>query len=277
MELIDPIFPFFEDHRVFHPDMRRMTDIHLYTGSFCNRSCDFCIVYGDPRGWYRPLFRTPLELVLKLIESTGNIKFYGGEPTLDHENILWAIQYLRSRGFSGWFTVFSNGIQSRRIVEFLDFDPRVEVTLNYSILHGKGAEAIPSSDLSRLQRYENKKPGRIFSSHPDLVPIGQGFEKRFSAREDFGGACARCRPVITSKGKVHACPFAVEFDRPHYDLGDTNSPEDRIQENYRAFLDWVDQVLEPEAERRKIHPCRVCHKHLQGLPTYVNKACRVQD
>lgn len=263
-----PIFPYFENHVEYDPSMERMTDIHLYTGSFCNRTCDFCIVYGEPKGWYQPIDIDHLELAFRLLAPDGNVKFYGGEPTLDHENILYAIRECRRLGFRGWFTLFTNGIQAGRVIELLESDDRVEAVLNYSILHGEGAEPIPEPALEKLKKYAEGHPNRIYCSHQDLVPIGRGFDRRKPARGDFEGGCARCRPVVTTRGCLHACPFAVEFESPHYDLGDISTPEATAQANYRKFLRWVDDVLEPAAGEKGLHPCQVCHKHRGELPTY---------
>ncbi len=266
---MEPIFPFFQDRSEYRRGMPRMTDLHLYTGSVCNRSCDFCIVYGEPKGWYAPLNRDQLETAMQLIAPQGNVKFYGGEPTLDAENILWAISHLRQLGFEGCFTIFSNGIQARRIIRILEADDRCEVSLNYSILHGEGAEPIPAGALELLREFDRQHPGRIFSSHPDIVPIGRGFDSGNPAgRGDFSGSCPRCRPVVTTRGKLHACPFAVEFESSHYDLGRVGDAPEALQANYRSFLNWVDEVLEPAAQQRGVHPCEVCHKHRDGLPDY---------
>src|SRR5689334_931710 len=100
--------------------MEKFSDLHLYTGSKCNRQCDFCIVSGRPDGWYRPMTTESLDAALALVPVDGTIKFYGGEPTLDLENLLWAIRYLREHGFIGWFTVFSNGVLADRVIEILE-------------------------------------------------------------------------------------------------------------------------------------------------------------
>ncbi len=39
-------------------------------------------------------------------------------------------------------------------------------------------------------------------------------------------------------------------------------------DNFQHFLDWIDETLEPEAERLQIHPCLVCTHKLETLPTF---------
>ena len=101
----------------------RFRELHLYHGSKCNRACDFCTVSGHPDGWYEP-FRTPvLDRALALVDPDGNLKVYGGEPTLELADLLDAIRYLRAGGFTGWITVFSNGVLADRVIALLEADP----------------------------------------------------------------------------------------------------------------------------------------------------------
>src|SRR6185295_12414522 len=88
--------------------------------------------------------------------------------------------------------------------------------------------------------------------------------------------CPRCRPVVTTDGRHHACPFAVESHLPHFDLGTVADPADLVLSRYQQFLDWIDQVLEPEAERRQLHPCRVCTESLAPLPIYREPRVRLK-
>ena len=101
---------------------RELRELHLYEGNFCNR--DLLVVH-DPRlarrlvpallaGRARPGARARSR-------TDGNLKFYGGEPTLPRRGIVEAMRYCRERGFRGLFTVFSNGVQGRAA----DRDPRV--------------------------------------------------------------------------------------------------------------------------------------------------------
>src|SRR5512145_3288161 len=85
----------------------RVKELLLYPGNFCNRDCAFCTVAGSPRGWYHPFGPAHLDQALALVHlgPEAAIKFYGGEPTLDVENMTWAIGYLRARAFEGSFTV----------------------------------------------------------------------------------------------------------------------------------------------------------------------------
>lgn len=295
----DWIFPLFTDHDRYERAMTRFSDFHLYTGSQCNRKCDFCIVSGRPDGWYAALTETVLDAALQVVESDSTVKFYGGEPTIDAENLIWAMSYLREKGFNGWFTIFSNGVLAERVIEILAADEKSDVVLNYSILHGEDAEPIPPKSLEILQRFAAANPERIYSSHAGVFPFGRGVEfvqkvgeqhviermhTSFDKKIEIGEmdqetaqkteekgfrACPRCRPVLRSDGQFHACPFAVESNSDHYNLGKLGeTKEAEVLENFQSFLDWVDDVLEPEAERLKIHPCLVCTHKLENLPTF---------
>ncbi|MGH9947474.1 MAG: radical SAM protein [Pyrinomonadaceae bacterium] len=293
------LFPLFTDHDNYDRGMDKFTDFHLYTGSQCNRQCDFCIVSGRPDGWYAPLTEEILDAALELVPADGTIKFYGGEPTIDHKNLIWAIKYLRAKDFHGWFTVFSNGILAERVIDILEADKKTDVVLNYSILHGLDADPIPPLSLRILKEYEADNPNRLYASHAGVFPFGRGvefvekvgehhvierMETSFDKKKEIGEideeaaeaarkngfrSCPKCRPVLRSDGRFHACPFAVESDSRHYDLGRLGkTSETEVVENFQKFLDWVDETLEPEAARRDIHPCLVCTHHLEKLPAF---------
>src|SRR5262249_23120016 len=70
----------------------------------------------------------------------------------------------------------------------------------------------------------------------------------------------------TSKGRFHACPFAVEIDAPHYNLGSAGTDPEVVFRNYRAFREWIDAVLDPAARARGVSSCEMCHRHLAELP-----------
>jgi len=292
------LFPLFADHDQYDRSLEKFSDLHLYTGSKCNRQCDFCIVSGRPDGWYEPMTSEVLDATLELVPMDATIKFYGGEPTLDIENLLWAMRYLRERGFRGWFTIFTNGVLADRVITILERDEQTDVALNYSILHGEDAEPIPPTALAKLQAYAAAHSNRIYSSHAGVFPYGRGadfvkevgqlhivermhtsFDKKIEAGQlDEATAagieargfrlCPRCRPVVGTDGRHHACPFAVESAMPHFDLGPVGDAGETVLERYQQFLDWIDNVLEPEAERLQIHPCLVCTHGLKSLPTY---------
>lgn len=292
------LFPVFVDRVAYDRSMARLSDLHLYTGARCNRQCAFCIVEGRPDGWYQPLTPAVLDAARALVPSDGTIKFYGGEPSLDLPNLIWAMRYLRDGGFAGWFTLFTNGVQADRIIAALEADDRTDVVLNYSILHGVDAEPLPAAALARLQTWAAAHPGRIYSSHATVFPFGPGAtfadevgDEHLAARTrhslerkvaeghvapvqaDAAAArnyrvCPRCRPVVASDGRHLACPFAVESPSPHFVLGTVSDPTSTVLERYQQFLDWIDEVLEPEAERQQRHPCRVCTEGLAPLPVY---------
>lgn len=226
----------------------------------------------------------------------GTIKFYGGEPTVASDNLLWAMRRLRELGFRGWFTIFSNGVLADRVIKLLEADDRTDVVLNYSILHGEDAEPIPSDSLAKLKDFAALHPNRIYSSHAGVFPFGRGVEfatqvgqahinermqtsmaKKIEAGQLNRAAvdkaaergfriCPRCRPVVGTDGRHHACPFAVESQMPHFDLGPVSDPSEQVLARYQRFLDWINNVLEPEAEALQRHPCVVCANSLSRLP-----------
>lgn len=292
-------FPLFTDHDKYQREMPKFSDLHLYTGSKCNRKCDFCIVSGRPDGWYEPLTEDTLDAALSLVPmNEGTLKFYGGEPTIEIDNVLWAMRYLRARGFAGWFTIFTNGVLADRVIALLEADEKTDVVLNFSILHGTDAEPLPPASLHKLREYAAQHQQRIYSSHAGVFPYGRGadfvaavgadhiadrmhtsFDKKIEIGElDQSSAerieergfrlCPRCRPVVGTDGRHHACPFAVESRMPHFDLGAIGENSETVENRYQLFLNWVDGVLEPEAERLQMHPCLVCTHNLDTLPTY---------
>jgi hypothetical protein len=255
----DTQIPSFQSRERYHPGWTELRELHLYNGSRCNRACAFCVVSGSPAGWYEPFRPEVLSLALALVAADGNIKVYGGEPTLDLANMLESVTYLRAGGFRGWITYFTNGVQAERVIALLEADEQSEAVLNYSILHGRGAEPLPPAARRRLETYARRRPGVLFTSHPDLVPVGPG--ATFSPAEerpDFRGACPRCPPVLTSRGLLHACPFAVELDREQYRLGTGAAAADGGFVRWIRFRDWIGDQVEPRARARGCHPCTVC-------------------
>jgi hypothetical protein len=254
-------------------DQNRLMELHLYPGNQCNRDCSFCTVFGSPKGNYSEYTKTHLDAVLQtvMLHQQGAIKFYGGEPTLNHENVIWAIDYLRQHNYQGAIVIYSNGIQAERLLQILESDPLQNTTasLNYSITTGDGAPQMPRQSLRRLEQYEIEYPGTIAIGHPDVVDSGRGVEP-FSGeatRPKASSHCPHCYPVLTTEGKFHACPFAIENQAPHFQLGTVHSSPETIAHNFQAFFDWLDQVHEPYAAEHQLPACTVCWKHLEQLPT----------
>jgi hypothetical protein len=261
---------FHEPVEHFTPGDTELREIHLYEGNFCNRTCSWCTINGSPDGWYEPYSRAVLDQAVASVAADGNIKFYGGEPTLHAAAVIDAMRYLRARGFRGLFTIFSNGVKAQRLLDILDSDVRSEAVLNYSIYHGRDAEALPPPARTQLESWAAAHTGRLFQGYKVLFHAGAGATQHFDRdrESDFHGlgrGCVRCFPVLTSRGRFHACPFAAELDAPHFDLGAVGSDPQAVFRNYRTFLGWVDAVLDPAARERGVSSCEMCHGHLQAL------------
>jgi len=269
---IGPI-TFHEPVEHYNPGDSELRELHLYEGNFCNRTCDFCTINGSPDGWYQPYAPAVLDQALRSVARDGNIKFYGGEPTLHASAIIGAMAWLRAHGFVGLFTIFSNGVKADKLLEILDSDARSEAVLNYSIYHGRDAEPLPSHAKARLEDWARAKPNRLFQGYKILFHAGAGAQGSFDRdrESDFHGlgqGCVRCFPVLTSQGRFHACPFAAEVDAPHYDLGRVGSDPSTVFARYRAFRTWIDDVLDPAARARGISSCEMCHRHVRELPVF---------
>jgi hypothetical protein len=285
---VQPLFPPHRSREQYDPSWTCFRELHLYNGSRCNRACEFCTVAGSPSGWYEPFTPPVLDLALQLVAPDGNLKIYGGEPTLDPANIRESMAYLRAGGFTGWFTLFTNGVLAERLIALLEADDRCEAVLNYSILFGDGAPPLPRRAQRALEEYARGRPGVLFASHPDLVPVGPGATfASHEPRPSFQGTCPRCPPVLTSRGLLHACPFAVELEHEQYRIGGSGlgargpgrdgpgrepgagsrepvpdprapSPETLSFDRWLRFRDWIGEVITPRAEATGRHPCAVC-------------------
>ncbi|MDX2271500.1 MAG: radical SAM protein [Cyanobacteriota bacterium] len=250
----------------------KLIEWHLYPGNRCNRACSFCTVLGSPTGWYHPYTPELLDQALAVVAQTPEaaLKFYGGEPTLDHENVIWAIGYLRAQHFQGAIVIYSNGIHAQELLAILQADPlgRTTASLNYSITTGDGAPPMPAASLRLLETIELANPRRIAIGHPDIVDAGkgvEGFEGNPERARDTS-RCPHCYPVLTTQGIFHACPFAIEQSDPHFYLGKTGDPIPQITNNFRQFFIWLDTVHEPFARQTQLPACTVCQHHLGNLP-----------
>lgn len=250
----------------------RLMELHLYPGSLCNRECSFCTVFGSPKGDLREYTAEHLDAALRtvMVDERGAIKFFGGEPTLAHENVIESIQYLRRQGYRGAIVIYSNGIQAERLIQILESDPAQKTTasLNYSIATGDGAQPMPRRSLQLLEAYEADHPQAIAIGHPDIVDSGRGVDPFTGDQErpKESSRCPHCYPVLTTEGKFHACPFAVENRAPHFQLGDLKDSAAQISGNFQIFLTWLDQVHEPYARDHDLPACTVCWQHLNELP-----------
>ncbi len=251
----------------------RLLELHLYPGNRCNRDCDFCTVFGTPKGWYHEYTHDHLDAVLQTVmqHDLGTVKFYGGEPTLNHANVIWAIAYLRDHDYQGAIVIYSNGIQAEHLLQILESDPLGTTTasLNYSIATGDGAPPMPQKSLAVLESYEINHPGAIAIGHADIVDSGRGIDPFTGevTRPKINHQCPHCYPVLTTEGKFHACPFAIENQAPHFQLGHTSDEAATVTQNFETFLHWLDTVHEPYAVHHDLPACTVCWHHLDQLPT----------
>lgn len=249
----------------------RLREIHLYDGNFCNRDCSWCTVFGSPAGWHREYGDDLLDELLRHIAPDGNVKFYGGEPTLHHESLSRAMRRLRAGGFHGLFTIYSNGVKADRLIALLESDARSEAVLNYSIFFGRDAEPLPGHARQALEEWSRAHPMRLFSGYKALYEAGAAAGERIARDRDAGyhghdGGCLLCFPVLRSTGEFHACPFAVESPAPHFRLGKIGAPPATVFANYREFRRWAREVLDPAARARGATSCATCARGVEDLP-----------
>lgn len=266
---IGPIV-FHESVEHFAPADAELRELYLYEGNFCNRACSWCTVDGSPQGWYQPYSSHVLDQALASVAVDGNLKFYGGEPTLHPAELLKAIRYLREAGFEGLITLYSNGVRAEQLIQLLESDAGVEAVLNYSIFHGRDAEPIPARARERLERWAQANPHRLFKGNKVLFHAGNASEQEVDQDREaefhgLGTGCVRCFPVLRSDGQLRACPFAAELDAEHHNLGQVGDDPADLRHDYEQFLGWVDSTLDPAARERGITSCEMCHQHIAEL------------
>jgi Protein of unknown function, DUF547/Radical SAM superfamily len=262
---------FHESVESFHDGDGALRELLLYDGNFCNRDCSWCTVFGSPKGWYRALTDDVLDEALRHVAADGNLKFYGGEPTLHADEIIAAMGHLRERGFRGLFTIYSNGVRAGQLIRMLESDAKSEAVLNYSIYTGTDAEPLPLHARDRLEEWSRANPMRIFSGYKVLYRAGAAAgvdldRERGGEFHGHDGGCLLCFPVLRSTGEFHACPFAVENPAPHFRLGAVGSSPAGVFENYRAFRRWARTVLDPAARERGMTSCEMCERRVAELP-----------
>ena len=200
------------------------------------------------------------------VAADGNIKFYGGEPTLharrDHRRhalpararLPRPVHHLleRREGASG-------------CIDILDSDARSEAVLNYSIYHGRDAEPLPPH-AQAAARGLGARPSE--SPLPGLQgPLPRRRRRRADATiatarptstASAPAACAasRCSPA---QGRFHACPFAAEIDAPHYDLG-------RVGTDPAAVFAQLPGLSPLDRRRARPGGARPRHQQLRDVP-----------
>jgi hypothetical protein len=216
------------------PEPGRLDELHLYHGSKCNRACAFCCVNGAPEGSHAPFTEATLKAAVNLVARHGSIKIYGGEPTLDAENLLRTVRQLRAPGFEGPITIFSNGLRSRVLTKLLDEFPKTYVVLNHAIVTGNGEKPLPTRTFAHLAGYHAAHPNRIFLSHDFVVPVGRGFgsvgvvECGSERVWEYGSVgVEECRSEgVTAYGSVEVKQTCPSLPHPHTPIlsEDNSSP-----------------------------------------------------
>lgn len=264
---------FHESVETFREHDTELRELYLYDGNFCNRACQWCTVFGSPSGWHVDFAADVLDAALRAVARDGNIKFYGGEPTLHADGVIAAMRRLRAGGFAGRFTIYSNGVRARALLRVLESDARSEAVLNYSIYRGRDAEPLPARSRELLEAWSRAHPMRLFSGYKVLYHAGAAAgmtldRDRESAYHGHDRGCLLCFPVLTSTGRYHACPLAIENAAAHYDLGDLRTDPATVLANYRRFRLWAHGVLDPAARARGISSCEMCARHVETLRRY---------
>ena len=263
---------FHESVETFHEGDLELRELYLYDGNFCNRDCSWCTVFGSPKGWHEDYSDRVLDAAAAAVAPDGNIKFYGGEPTLHADGLIAAMRHLRARGFRGLYTIFSNGVRARALIRILESDERSEAVLNYSIYLGRDAEPLPARAKELLEDWARSNPLRLFTGYKVLYRVGAAVDRELDRDREAAyhaqSSCLLCFPVLRSTGDYHACPFAVENAAGHYRLGDLSTPPAEVHANYRRFRAWARGVLDPAARSRGLTSCEMCQRHVTDLPTY---------
>lgn len=256
----------------YSPTDTRFRELYLYFGNRCNRDCRFCTVFGGTQGWMEPFQKEQLDFALELIASDGHLKVYGGEPVLNLQNIDESLQYLRQGGFTGRITLFHNGVLFPRIQKLLERDPKINVALNYSIYHCRGADALKPEERISIDSYKAQHPDQVYLAHPDLIPNGRGAEEISTMDPDhnFQLLCPLCFPVLTSRGELKACPFFVETRSAYHFLGEVGDPVDLMVDRYKKFREWVECAIHSFVDMTGRYPCDYCVEFAAQAPfTYV--------
>ena len=80
-----------EPDESFHAGDGELRELHLYEGNLCNRACVWCTVDGSPEGWHASYTRSLVTAAVASLARDGNLKFYGGEPTITHREVISAM------------------------------------------------------------------------------------------------------------------------------------------------------------------------------------------
>ena len=209
---------FHESVETFHERDAELRELYLYDGNFCNRACSWCTVFGSPEGWHQAYSERVLDSAAAAVAPDGNIKFYGGEPTLHVEGLIEAMRHVRGRGFRGLFTIFSNGVRARALIRVLDSDPRTEAVLNYSIYLGRDAEPLPERAKDLLEAWATRASPPALHRLQGPLPRGRGRRPDHRPRPRGGLPRAVVLPPLLPgpalDGRVSRLPLRHREPRP---------------------------------------------------------------
>ena len=116
--------------------------------------------------------------------------------------------------------------------------------------------------------------GRFDQVHHVSSVMHGGFRSAFNLRgiasaliKDF----PRARKVVAELRKIEFLSNSIAFVFDGYSLNQSiflkrvGSDPETVYDNYRAFLRWVDDTLDPAAQKRGVSSCEMCHRHLDQL------------
>ena len=166
-----------------------LRELYLYDGNFCNRACSWCTVFGSPEGWHQAYTDAVLDAAAAAVAPDGNIKFYGGEPTLHAEGLLEAMRHLRSAASAGSSRSTRTACGRARSSACSTATPGREAVLNYSIYLGRDAEPLPERARHTLEALGAR--ASLAALHGLQGAVSRGRRRRPAARSRPRGGLPR--------------------------------------------------------------------------------------
>ena len=224
-------------------------------------------------GWYQPYAPAVLDQALRSVAADGNIKFYGGEPTLhadvDHRRHAHPARRRLSRPV--------HDLLERREGRQAARDPRQRRAQRggAELLHlprprrraAAGARAGAPRGRGRAPH-----PNRIFQGYKVLFHAGAGAEQALRPRPR--GRLPRPRPRLRAllpgahRRRAASTPArspSRSTRRTTISAASAASPQ-AVFGNYRAFRRWVDEVLDPPRARAASAAARCATSISRELP-----------